>query len=953
MEKELAHKLDVILKKLSDDVLTIEQDKLQHVFHSVHTISWIVIQSIVPYIREEFRGQTIKVFQLITQLIKCLKDNDFDEVTKKLFQQRAQRRRSLRLINCSLCDHYRKMPSKQDSKQAHYKKYLDQLKRDGVELNSKMDHVVLERKIRKLSDDEDQFVYKTSKACQVELDELLLQNSNSNENENQRISKSDTFDAETQTESVPSKFSLQATSELRNHFVNYYYLHSQYDSVKQIIDEGIQACQKQTEIFQDVNQDTPALKVKYFAQQSLQHVSQVLQQKIAQIEATKEFKSKELKENLPPLGDIIKQVQLQEHKRKAIEAGIIEYDPEFDPELLQNKRIEFRVKEINGQQVIEEVVVDVESGEVIKSRARQSDPQQEIMLEQEELIKQIKSKEQTIDENEWIVAKYGNQKVKVIQKSDDVTQYEVNTAQAKKIVRVKSVDGNKQLEEEWIAQQADGKHQYKVYQQNGQLLYEDKGQSVGIRLSAKRLDHKESIIEERTTENGSVMRILEKQKYGQDTLKIIRRNSKHEVVESITKQVLKDDNGEMYQHEEEVKQGGVKIMRKIYVNGDDQSKKIDEITIHPNGRRSSIVLKQYKDKTEAVFNDEFGDEIQVTKYTYINEKGQQVECQRKMNMRTKEVQMQKTFKNEDGKQTIETVITLDGLEIGKQIIIQVGPNERIERITKYGKTIEQKVLVDEHGQESIHMVDHENNMKIQTTNFTKNSVEYQQQTINLSNGAKRHIHQRSYFDENNEKIIEEDRVDEFGQRILIKKRINALGEEIIQEFEVMENDGLNPELKQIRQSQKRLPRAELQSVVVIDIGIQTEGQMPLFTQTQEQFQQKKQNSQIIIDKPDFNELDKEAFKKLQQGKGKNDPQFQEAVNQIKKFFNKGEGEEIKQEEFNEYLSKLRQNHQRQCGEQCSHLLRFYAKLGFLIQKSALNRQVYKLQKVQLQAKESL
>ena len=31
-------------------------------------------------------------------------------------------------------------------------------------------------------------------------------------------------------------------------------------------------------------------------------------------------------------------------------------------------------------------------------------------------------------------------------------------------------------------------------------------------------------------------------------------------------------------------------MRKIYV-GDDQTKKIDEITIHPNGRRSSIILK--------------------------------------------------------------------------------------------------------------------------------------------------------------------------------------------------------------------------------------------------------------------------------------------------------------------------------------------------------------------------
>lgn len=37
---------------------------------------------------------------------------------------------------------------------------------------------------------------------------------------------------------------------------------------------------------------------------------------------------------------------------------------------------------------------------------------------------------------------------------------------------------------------------------------------MGVRLSAKKLEHKESIFEERTSENGTVMRILEKSKYG-------------------------------------------------------------------------------------------------------------------------------------------------------------------------------------------------------------------------------------------------------------------------------------------------------------------------------------------------------------------------------------------------------------------------------------------------------
>jgi hypothetical protein len=33
---------------------------------------------------------------------------------------------------------------------------------------------------------------------------------------------------------------------------------------------------------------------------------------------------------------------------------------------------------------------------------------------------------------------------------------------------------------------------------------------MGVRLSAKRLDHRESIYEERRNENGSVTRVLEK-----------------------------------------------------------------------------------------------------------------------------------------------------------------------------------------------------------------------------------------------------------------------------------------------------------------------------------------------------------------------------------------------------------------------------------------------------------
>lgn len=76
----------------------------------------------------------------------------------------------------------------------------------------------------------------------------------------------------------------------------------------------------------------------------------------------------------------------------------------------------FKVKVENGENVVEEVVVDSKTGAVLRSRARQS--QSDFHKEHEAVVKTLKTKEQKLegDDNGWIMAKYG-EKVKVLDKA--------------------------------------------------------------------------------------------------------------------------------------------------------------------------------------------------------------------------------------------------------------------------------------------------------------------------------------------------------------------------------------------------------------------------------------------------------------------------------------------------------------------------------------------------------
>lgn len=57
-------------------------------------------------------------------------------------------------------------------------------------------------------------------------------------------------------------------------------------------------------------------------------------------------------------------------------------------------------------------------------------------------------------------------------------------------------------------------------------------------------------------------------------------------------------------------------------------------------------------------------------------------------MTTKELTITKQFKNSDGRLTVESVVTLDGVEVMKSVIVHVGPNEKIMKVTKDNQTIE-------------------------------------------------------------------------------------------------------------------------------------------------------------------------------------------------------------------------------------------------------------------------
>lgn len=51
---------------------------------------------------------------------------------------------------------------------------------------------------------------------------------------------------------------------------------------------------------------------------------------------------------------------------------------------------------------------------------------------------------------------------------------------------------------------------------------------------------------------------------------------------------------------------------------------------------------------------------------------------------------------------MENIVTLDGVELSKQLIVYLSPTERIEKLTKNNKTVESRVTVDEQGNEHVH-----------------------------------------------------------------------------------------------------------------------------------------------------------------------------------------------------------------------------------------------------------
>ncbi|KAM3129708.1 hypothetical protein pb186bvf_018221 [Paramecium bursaria] len=942
-QQQLSQKLTVIIDKLRKDIDKVNSDKLQQVFHSVHTISWIVIQSIAPYVDELFRAQTIQVFQLVTQLLKFIKETDLEEVDQKMFQLKAQRRRSLKLIDCSMCGEYKKLAPKNQSSTS-YARYMEQIKREGLKESPKkqiQDPIQQVREIPpfiKSVGTQYQPVESYETACQTDPIEqdVVLQN-------------------QEQIQQIISSLPEHAREELKDHFINYYQLVEQNQNLQLIIETAQKECQNQINLIKNTQPNLHILQLKFLSQQSIDEIYQILMSKKIDLPVTNDFKDELLKDNLP-LSEFQKQAQILEYQRKAIDAGIIEYDPEYDPALLDGMRIEFRIRVIDGQTVIEEIVIDKATGLIVRSRIRKQQP---LDGDLKDLIKPVQDQsEKLTDDNQWIFDKYG-QKVKILEKQNNFTSYEVQTDPSKKKIKVtKAKDEPLKVEEEWQTQQKDGQHDHRVYQTLGAMVYEDKIDTKVNRWQTKIIDNKEVIQEEIITENGVTIRILEKEKYGQDVIRVIQKNNKNQIINQTTKQVLKDDDGDMFQQEEEVKQDGQKIVRKIYLEQEEGCQKITETTQLPNGQKQIMNIKKYKDKTEIAYLDEYGDDIRVTKYQYINDKGQVVQCEKKVNQRTKEQSISKQYQNEDGKVTVETQVLLDGKEISNVLIVHLSPTERIEKITKGNKVIEQKIVVDASGSEQVQTIDKDAKVSIQKTSFVKDSVEYQEQVIQLPNGAKRQIQQKTYFDSNNEKIIEEERTDEFGQKTIIRKRVSVLGEEIVEEFQIQETDDQKL-VKKIRTIERRAPRNDLIELELADGQTQTEDykfeQPPIVeqfvdqTKTQDQFNpMRKPPQQVVVINPDFEQLDQEVFKRYQQKK--KDPQFSEAVLLIKKYFNKTDNEELKQEEFQEYLQKFRSNHNK-CGEQCSHLMRFYAKLGFLIQKSAMNRQPLKMQKVHLHAKE--
>ncbi|CAK93569.1 unnamed protein product (macronuclear) [Paramecium tetraurelia] len=633
----------------------------------------------------------------------------------------------------------------------------------------------------------------------------------------------------------------------------------------------------------------------------------------------------------------IKQVRIKKDKN-GVEYVEEEYVMPDGKKLKVAKRT---VKDKDGVDVVEEVTVDEKGNKITKRQKAYKDADGNEIIE-EELIDEkgnktkVKRKvyidsdgnevvvEERIDAkgNKVITTKRKNEygqdiiEQQIIDKNGKVATKEQKIYQENGITVVEEVafdaQGNKIIKKTRIK---DGVEEVEIQNADG---------SVTIQRKVKNQDGTEAIEEEIVDVNGNIT-VVKKKVYRDAKGNVVTEEERIDAKtgQKVVIKTVKDSFGrETVQKQIQNKDGSI-VNQEKNVQQDAEGNLIENEVVYENGQKLNVQRKIYK---------EGGAEVK--EEVIVDEQG------------NKKVVKTKVTKGKDGAEITETVTTnADG---SKTVVKQT--------VDKDGNIITEIETVDAQG-----------NKIIVKKKKNKNGEEFIEETKVGADGKIEKSVKRVRADKNGNLIVEETTIAADGTRTT---KIAKLGtDQKATQTEGTYNDG-KMSMDQVLQYlyDLGLDKTKIEQIknwVSLKQQIKTNKQQKL-QQTQQQFIQQQEvqeeipnqqqrpasaESQKSLDTLDDEEPEQDQADKLYNKMVNNKSGgMGELIRQVRNALGKQGNENISQEEFRDYMVKMKQVHAK-CGDNCPHLKRFYEKLGFIQKK--YKRRFLKMKDTRIEAKTKL
>ncbi|KAL4479494.1 hypothetical protein ABPG72_011816 [Tetrahymena utriculariae] len=561
----------------------------------------------------------------------------------------------------------------------------------------------------------------------------------------------------------------------------------------------------------------------------------------------------------------------------------------------------------DGKPIIEETIIDEKGNRIVKTIKQEVDAFGNVVTTEEavdengnKIIKKTKmivdkdgnqvKVEEIIDANGNKITKYTKQIVdkdgNIITVEETVDEY--GNKITKKIKRMFDKDGNEIIEEEII--DANGNRIIIRTKKNkdGSVEEERYNPETGERIIVKkRIDAngREIIEETRIDKNGksvTTTKVISTDKFGNKIIEESYIDPETGQRVTVRKKVTKDKNGNDVVEETIIDENGnVKTVKKRVFKDKDGRDVIEEEITDADGKKYKIRTKVYKD----------ADGNEIIEEERIDEFGNRVIVRRK--------------KDKDGREIVEEIrIDANG---NKTVIHKV--------INKDG-TIEETII------------DAKGNI---TKTKRKQGTEDKEIQVNSIFGANSVVSTQDL-----QRILVNLGCTEDDARMIVDAIMNyihkgtpfILGENM-DDYAKLKNaqNKHNDNLKELKEQRKRemeeirKKREEERVAKLKEIQAQKDARK------RKQEEENDEDLDVIDDKMNEDEQAEALFKKLKNQKS----MMGELLRNIRNQLGLNGDQEITLEQFKEYMEKYKQVHSK-CGENCPHLKRFYAKLGFIQNK---------------------